>query len=92
MNRLSRRIERATYRDIAVRFLTGDTHPDRDTIAKFRPENFEGVAACFVQVLELGQEMKLLKVGTVSVDGTKLKAKLEQARKRIEGRVKQKAP
>ena len=70
----SRRIERATYRDIAVRYLTGDTHPDHDTIAKFRRENFDGVAACFVHVLELAQEMKLLRVGTVSVDGTKLKA------------------
>ncbi len=76
----SRRIERATYRDIAVRFLTGDTHPDHDTIAKFRRENFEGVPACFVHVLELAREMKLLKVGTVSVDGTKLKANASKGR------------
>ena len=70
----SRRIERATYRDIAVHYLTGDTHPDHDTIAKFRRENFDAVAACFVHVLELAQEMRLLKVGTVSIDGTKIKA------------------
>ncbi|MDH4231149.1 MAG: IS1182 family transposase [Nitrospirota bacterium] len=70
----SRRIERATYRDIAVRYLTGNTHPDHDTIAKFRRENFEAVAECFVRVLELAREMKLLRVGTVSIDGTKLKA------------------
>ena len=36
----SRRIERATYRDIAVRYLTGNTHPDHDTICTFRrPRN-----------------------------------------------------
>jgi transposase len=35
----SRRIERATYRDLGVRFLTGDTHPDHDTICTFRREN-----------------------------------------------------
>jgi transposase len=70
----SRRIERATYRDVGVRYLTGDTHPDHDTIAKFRRENFAAVAACFVRVLELAQASGLLKVGTVSVDGTKLKA------------------
>ncbi len=70
----SRRIERATYRDVAVRFLTADTHPDHDTIAKFRRENFGAVSVCFVQVLELAQTMGLLKVGTVSVDGTKLRA------------------
>lgn len=76
----SRRIERATHRDIAVRYLTGDTHPDHDTIATFRRENFEVVASCFVRVLELAREMKLLKVGTVSVDGTKLKASASKNR------------
>jgi transposase len=70
----SRRIERATYRDIAVRYLTADTHPDHDTIATFRRENFDVVAECFVGVLEIARMLKLLKVGTVSVDGTKVKA------------------
>lgn len=76
----SRRIERATHRDIAVRYLTGDTHPDHDTIAAFRRDNFEVVAACFVHVLELAREMRLLKVGAVSVDGTKLKANASKNR------------
>lgn len=70
----SRRIERATYRDIAVRYLTADKHPDHDTIAKFRRENFDAIAECFVGVLELARRLKILKVGTVSVDGTKVKA------------------
>ncbi len=76
----SRRIERATHRDIAVRYLTGDTHPDHDTICTFRRENFDAVAACFVHVLELARELKLLKVGTVSVDGTTLKANANKNR------------
>jgi transposase len=70
----SRRIERATYRDVAVRYLTGDTHPDHDTIATFRRENFELVAECFVKVLELATEMNVLKVGLVSTDGTHIRA------------------
>lgn len=70
----SRRIERATYRDVAVRYLTADTHPDHDTIATFRRENLDVIASCFLEVLKLAQQMQLLKVGTVSVDGTKLKA------------------
>ena len=37
----SRRNERATYRDVAVRNLTADTHPDHDSICKFRRENFD---------------------------------------------------
>ena len=70
----SRRIERATHRDIAVRYLTGDTHPDHDTICTFRREHFDAAVACFVHVLELARELKLLQVGTVSVDGTTIKA------------------
>ena len=76
----SRRIERATHRDIAVRYLTGDTHPDHDTIAAFRRDHFELVTACFVHVLELARELRLLKVGTMSVDGTKLKANASKNR------------
>jgi transposase len=70
----SRRIERATYRDVAVRYLTADTHPDHDTICTFRRNNFDAIAAAFVDVLELAQELKLLQLGTVSLDGTHIKA------------------
>ena len=76
----SRRIERATHRDIAVRYLTGDTHPDHDTICAFRREHFDAVATCFVHVLELARELKLLTVGTVSVDGTTIKASASKNR------------
>jgi transposase len=70
----SRRIERATYRDVAVRYLTADTHPDHDTICAFRRNNFAAIATAFVEVLELARELKLLQLGTVSLDGTHLKA------------------
>lgn len=70
----SRRIERATYRDVGVRYVTGNCHPDHDTICKFRRENFEAVSEAFLQVLLLAQELRLLRVGTVSVDGTKIDA------------------
>jgi transposase len=70
----SRRIERATYRDVAVRYLTGDTHPDHDSICKFRRENGQAVKEAFVEVLRLARQMGVLKVGTVSVDGTHIKA------------------
>lgn len=70
----SRRIERATYRDVAVRYLTGDTHPDHDTICAFRRENGQVVKQAFAEVLDLARQMGLVKVGTVSVDGTHIKA------------------
>jgi len=70
----SRRIERATYRDVGVRYLTADTHPDHDTICTFRRENFEAMGEAFLHVLQLARELGVLKVGTVSVDGTHIKA------------------
>ncbi|MBD3421851.1 MAG: hypothetical protein GF398_17205 [Chitinivibrionales bacterium] len=69
----SRRIERATYCDIAVRYLCANTHPDHDTICTFRRENYNAFAEAFLYVLKLVREMKMLKVGTISVDGTKIK-------------------
>lgn len=70
----SRRIERMTYRDIAVRYLTGDTHPDHDTICAFRRQNATTVAEAFVELLQLARQMGLVNVGTVSVDGTHIRA------------------
>ena len=70
----SRRIERATYRDLGVRYVAANGHPDHDTICAFRRRNFDAVAEAFLQVLLLARELKLLRVGTVSVDGTKVDA------------------
>lgn len=70
----SRRIERATHRDIAVRYLTGNTHPDHDTISAFRRKNLPALGPAFLEVLELARELKLLKLGNISLDGTHLKA------------------
>lgn len=76
----SRRIERATYRDIGVRYLTADTHPDHDTICKFRRENVSAVSESFIEVLLMAKELNLLRVGLVSVDGTKLDANASKVR------------
>ena len=72
----SRRIETLTYENVAVRFLTGDTHPDHDSICKFRRENKDLLSSAFHQVLELAAHARVLQVGdiTVSIDGTKILA------------------
>jgi transposase len=70
----SRRIERATYTDVAVRYICANKHPDHDTICTFRVRNKDAVAEAFLQILLLAKEMNILKVGTVSVDGSKIKA------------------
>ncbi len=76
----SRRIERATYRDIGVRFVAANLHPDHDTIAVFRRSNQAAFEAAFLQVLLLARESGLLRLGTVSIDGTKLDANASKIR------------
>ena len=70
----SRTIEAASYSDVAVRYLCANHHPDHDTICAFRAANEKAFQAAFVTVLQLAQQLKLTKVGTVSIDGTKLQA------------------
>ncbi len=76
----SRRIERATYRDIGVRYLTGDTHPDHDTICTFRHRNQKAFSEAFLHILKLARQMGVLKVGTVSVDGTHIDANASKSK------------
>jgi hypothetical protein len=57
----SRRIERATYESVAVRYLCANYHPDHDTVAKFRRENEALFRSCFTQVLLLAREAGVLR-------------------------------
>jgi transposase len=70
----SRTIEAATHSDVAVRYLCANTHPDHDLICTFRTTNETAFRAAFVSVLQLAQQLRLGKVGTVSLDGTKIQA------------------
>jgi transposase len=70
----SRKIERATYEAVPFRFIAGNLHPDHDTIATFRRSFLPELKELFVQVLLLAQEAGVLKLGTISLDGTKVHA------------------
>jgi len=70
----SRRIERATYDDLAFRYLAADQHPDHDTIASFRQDHLKTLAGLFLQALRLCQQAGLVKLGNVAIDGTKILA------------------
>jgi transposase len=70
----SRKIEKATYDSVAFRFISANTHPDHDTIATFRKRFIKQLKPLFVEILMLAREMGLLKLGKVSLDGTKVKA------------------
>lgn len=70
----SRKLERATYDSVAFRYIAAGSHPDHDTLATFRRRFLGEIEGLFVQVLEMAREMKLLKLGTVCLDGTKIRA------------------
>lgn len=70
----SRKLEAATYRDVAVRMLCADQHPDYRSVARFRERHLEGLADLFLETLRLCSEAGLLKLGALALDGTKLRA------------------
>jgi transposase len=70
----SRKIARKLHEDVAFRVLGAENFPAHRTVCDFRALHLEELAALFVQVLKLAQEMGLVKLGTVAIDGTKIKA------------------
>jgi transposase len=70
----SRKIEKATYELIPFRFIAGGWHPDHDTIANFRKTFLPEITDLFAQVLVVARELGLLKLGNISVDGSKVHA------------------
>jgi transposase len=70
----SRKIEKATYETIPFRFIAGGLHPDHDTIANFRKTFLAELKALFVQSLLLAQAVGVLKLGNLSLDGSKIHA------------------
>src|SRR5207249_2257021 len=76
----SRKLERATYRDLGVRMLCADQHPDYRSIARFRARHLEALAGLFVQALRLCKQARLVGLGSLALDGTKLRANASRHR------------
>jgi transposase len=70
----SRKLEQATYDDVAFRVLSCNQQPDHDSIAGFRKRHLQEFKRLFVQVLRLCERAGLVKLGHVAIDGTKIKA------------------
>jgi hypothetical protein len=70
----SRRIEAATHDSIAFRYIAANEQPDHDSLCTFRRRFLKELTALFVQVLGIARQMKLLKLGTIALDGTKVHA------------------
>jgi len=70
----SRQLERSTHDSVAFRFIAANAHPDHDTIATFRRRFLPQLRELFVQILQIAHQMNVLKLGSVSLDGSKVKA------------------
>ena len=70
----SRKVARKLHEDVAFRVLGASNFPKHRTICDFRADHLQELAALFVQVVQLARECGLVKLGTVAVDGTKIKA------------------
>jgi transposase len=70
----SRKIEKASRESIPFRFIAGGVHPDHDTIANFRKTFLAEIQELFVQVLLLAETVGVLKLGNISLDGSKIHA------------------
>ena len=76
----SRRIEQATFDDVPTRFIMANEHPDHATIHAFRQRNQVVIQKAFTQILLYARELKMLKMGLVSIDGTLLRANASKKR------------
>src|SRR6476659_4748160 len=72
--RSSRKIMRRCRVDVACRAIVGEDTPDFRTISDFRKTHLARLEALFVEVLKLCALAGLAKVGTIALDGTKVKA------------------
>jgi len=70
----SRKIEKATFESLPFRFVAGGLHPDHDTLANFRKTFLAETQELFVQILLLAQTAEVLKLGNISLDGSKIHA------------------
>lgn len=70
----SRKIERRLHEDVAFRLLAAGNFPRHRTIRDFRALHLSELSDLFVQVVKVAQELGLVKLGAVAIDGTKVKA------------------
>ena len=83
----SRKIARKLHEDVAFRVLAADNFPAHRTIRDFRALHLVEFSELFVQVVRLAREMGLVKLGTIAVDGTKIKANASRHKAMSYGRM-----
>src|SRR6202045_4896648 len=86
----SRRIQKRLQEDIPFKVLAAGNEPDFRTISDFRKIHIETLQNLFEQVLAMALECGSIKLGRVSLDGTKLKANASKHKAMSYGRMKEK--
>lgn len=88
----SRRLAELCQRDVACMYLAGGARPDFHTISEFRQRFTNELQGLFLQVLLLCREAGLVRLGHVSLDGTKVRANASKHKAMSYGRMLQKEP
>ena len=83
----SRKMSKKLHEDVAFRVLGADNFPAHRTIREFRALHLNEFTELFVQVVRLAREMGLVKLGTIAVDGTKVKANASRHKAMSYGRM-----
>ena len=86
----SRKIQRRLQEDVPFRVLAAGNTPDFRTISDFRKIHLEALQGLFEQVLAMALEAGAMKLGRVSLDGTKIKANASKHKAMSYGRMKEK--
>ena len=86
----SRRVARATYENVAFRYLAADQHPTFTPLARFRLRNLAQMDALFLQILRMCQDAGLVEMKRVALDGTKVKASASKHKAMSYGRMPEK--
>ena len=85
--RSSRRIEAATWRDVAFRVIAGEQHPDHSVISEFRRVHLSALSGLFLSTVRLAQRAGLVRLGQVALDGTKVQANASKHKAMSHGRM-----
>jgi len=88
----SRKIAQRCQEDVAFRVLTANNTPDFRTISDFRKRHLAALQALFVQVLRCCQRAGLVKLGTIALDGTKVRANASKHKAMSYGRMQTEVP
>jgi transposase len=88
----SRKQAKKLYEDVAFRLLGAGNFPSHRTICDFRLQHLPELKELFVQVARLAKELGLVKLGTIALDGTKVKAHASKHKAMSYGRMKEQEP